>query len=312
MKVLITGASGFLGRNTLLKIPSGWETVAMYRNSSTFLEFVSDHCGKNVKPAHCNLTEVKSITDFIASEGDSFDLCIYLSANSNPWVSISEPIVDFQNGPYAMMNFLSSFKIKRLIYFSSGAVYYGLEGGVNPDSKVDPKLPYSVSKLSSELYIKAVQKYKQNPKEYVIVRFFDAFGPYENPRRIFTKLVQELYIKRSSQFQISGDGKNLIDCMYSEDAAEGIIHMAQGEKNLTVDFCTGNVLTIEELVYTVARVFNVSDFEIKRSGDPAEYILFKASPKRMQEKFKYSPKTSLKDGILKFAKFQEQTMEVKA
>ena len=42
MKVLVTGASGFIGRSLLLRIPKDWEIVAAYLSDGSFLDFIEE------------------------------------------------------------------------------------------------------------------------------------------------------------------------------------------------------------------------------------------------------------------------------
>ena len=124
-----------------------------------------------------------------------------------------------------------------MIFFSSGAVYDGLTGLVSPESKLNPKLPYAISKLASEQYIQFFAK-KGQIENYIILRFFGAFGPYEPERKIYTKLVRAFALEGKDEFVVRGDGKNLIDAMYVDDTIDGILKvMASSEKNKIVDFC---------------------------------------------------------------------------
>ena len=50
MKLLVTGASGFIGRNLLLALPKHWEVIATYRNDESFSEFINRNDLSFVKP----------------------------------------------------------------------------------------------------------------------------------------------------------------------------------------------------------------------------------------------------------------------
>ena len=56
MRLLITGAAGFLGRNALLAIPNSWQVVALHRpGSREFLTFLEAHQLNHVQPVACDL-----------------------------------------------------------------------------------------------------------------------------------------------------------------------------------------------------------------------------------------------------------------
>jgi len=57
MKLILTGASGFVGRNVLLRAPREWEILALYHQATDLEAFVSRHRLAHVRPVKCNLTD---------------------------------------------------------------------------------------------------------------------------------------------------------------------------------------------------------------------------------------------------------------
>jgi nucleoside-diphosphate-sugar epimerase len=197
------------------------------------------------------------------------------------------------------------FKIKRIVFFSSGAVYERLEGAVNPKLCVSPTLPYAISKLASEAYVKHFRK-KEVISDYLIVRFFGAYGPHESPRKIYTKMVEQFYFQRCDKFSVRGNGLNLIDAMYVDDAVEGVLRMANASLgDSVIDFCGGHPITIRDLVLRAARVFGIAQPKIVQEGETAEYNRFFADPLPFKQRYGFEPKTSLAEGLRKLAKFLE-------
>lgn len=196
-------------------------------------------------------------------------------------------------------------KIKRIVFFSSGAVYEGLEGAVSPKVCVSPTLPYAISKLASEAYVKHFRK-KGVVSEYLIVRFFGAFGPYESPRKIYTRLIKQFCFQHSNEFSIRGNGLNLIDAMYVDDAVEGLLRMANMSLgDSVIDFCGGAPMTIRDLVLMAAKVFGIAQPKIVQEGETAEYNKFYANPLPFKQRYGFEPKTSLAEGLRRLAKFLE-------
>jgi len=56
MKLLVTGASGFIGHNVLLRAPRDWDIVALYHSTAGLEAFVRDQGLTNVRPMQCDLT----------------------------------------------------------------------------------------------------------------------------------------------------------------------------------------------------------------------------------------------------------------
>src|SRR6266852_4533169 len=212
MRLLITGASGFLGRNALLAIPSSWQVIALYRSgNSGFLSFVESHRLRHVQPVACDLTDISQVEHAINQAGRDFDCCLALASNTSIPSSIERPIDDLTTNAIGLLHLLQSCSLDHLVYLSSGTVYIGLTGLVGPDSAVSPTLPYAISKVAAEQYIRAFANYRQTPRRATIVRFFGAYGPYEPPRKLHTKLVRQFAFKRDPHFTVIGDGKDYID-----------------------------------------------------------------------------------------------------
>ena len=64
MKLLITGASGFLGRNILLSLPKDWKVVAIYFKDETFIEFLKQNNLNQIKDLRIDLANSASYKNF--------------------------------------------------------------------------------------------------------------------------------------------------------------------------------------------------------------------------------------------------------
>src|SRR5262249_34044617 len=159
-----------------------------------------------------------------------------------------------------------------------GAVYDRQAGLVSRSTPAEPALPYAISKLAAERYVRFFAEHGA-VGHYLIVRFFGAYGPYEPKRKIYTRLVEAFAIRREKSFRVRGDGKNLIDAMFVSDAATAIVRMLRSDHwDTTVDLCTGSPLSIDELVCAAAKTFGVRGATIDHVGIVPEYIKFWASP----------------------------------
>ncbi len=301
MKLLVVGASGFIGTNFILAAPRNWEIIATYNKSNRLQKIIKGKKLKKVKLVKCNLTDEKSVRGLQRIIGKNPINVLYLAANSDPQISIRDPIKDLKENTLSLVNFLEKIAVNKLLYFSSGAVYDGIRGSVNPNSKLDPKLPYAISKLACEQYIKHFHKIGK-VKQYVIIRFFGAYGPYEPSRKIYSKLIQAFYINKQKNFTAYGDGKNLIDAVYIDQITSAIKKILLSKKvNLVVDLCHAKPITIDQLVKKAAKTFGIKNPKIKHIGKSAEPIYFRPSQKGMHEYFGIQLKDNLDKSLKKFA-----------
>lgn len=304
MRLVVPGGSGFIGRNLLRNAPKSWDILAIYNKSTDFPAFVNQLGLSNVRTARCDLADHKE-TALIAKENGQFDACVFLAANGDPTYSIADPVADLKSTTLTFLNFIKLFRVKRLVYLSSGAVYDGLKGPVSPTGELKPSLPYSISHLACENYLRILSKMGQ-PAEYVVLRFFGAFGPYEPHRKIYTRMINAFYFENKDVFEVRGDGENFIDAMYVDDAVRGLLKTVVGSvKNTTIDFCSGRRLTINQLVGKAARIFGKENVEIIHEGKTVEHIEFWASPDEMEKCFHFKPKISLEEGFSRLVKFLE-------
>jgi nucleoside-diphosphate-sugar epimerase len=302
VKVVVTGASGFIGHNVLLRAPREWTIYAVYHSTPGLEAFVATHGLTNVRPVRCNLLNEPEVQELARTIGASPDAMLYLAANGDPAASSERPRWDLESNTLAFVNCLEHCPACHVVYVSSGAVYDGLSGAVSPASPVSPRLPYAISKLASEQYLRFFAERRGAVRSYVNVRFFGAYGPYEAPRKITTRWLQALAAGQR-EFVIRGDGRNLIDFMYVDDAVDGFLALleAAGER-LTVDFASGAPVSVNDVVNTMASILDVK-VTVRHEGVVPEYIQFHSVDKTMRERFGIGPSTSFADGLRRLSAF---------
>ena len=302
MKLVVTGASGFIGHNVLLRAPREWTIYAVYHSTPGLEQFVREHGLGHVRPVRCNLLNEADVQSLARTIGGKPDAMLYLAANGDPAASASRPRWDLESNTVAFVTCLEHCPADHVVYLSSGAVYDGLSGAVSPMTAVSPRLPYAISKLASEQYLRFFAEHGNTVRSYVNVRFFGAYGPYEAPRKITTRWLQAL-ANGQREFVIRGDGRNLIDFMYVDDAVDGFLALLQArDARLTVDFASGSPVTVNDIVKTMAAVVGV-DVTVRHEGTVPEYIQFRSSDTTMRERFRVAPSIAFADGLKRLSAF---------
>ena len=298
MKLLVTGASGFVGRNVLLALPRDWEVVATYHRDASFPDFVRAHGLDHVAPLRIDLADGASVAA-VAERFKSYDACVYLAANGDPAHSAHAPVEDLRANALAALEVVTNWTFGHFVFFSSGAVYDGLQGAVDPASALAPTLPYAISKWASERYVLHARK-KGRIGQASVVRFFGAYGPYEAERKIYGRLVRQFAFARAPKFTIRGDGRNLIDAMYIDDTVRAIRSILdKARETRTFDLYSGQPLTLKDLVTRAARLFGL-EAQIELVGEVPEYIEFRSTDRTMASDFGFEPAIELSEGLTRF------------
>jgi len=256
----------------------------------------------NGTPLTVRPIEITDVQRLARTIGDKPDAMLYLAANGDPAASSQRVRWDLESNTLAFVTCLEHCPARHVVYLSSGAVYDGLRGDVSPATAVSPRLPYSISKLASEQYLRFFAEHRGTVDSYVNVRFFGAYGPYEAARKITTKWLQALN-RGEREFVIRGDGRNLIDFMYVDDAVDGFLALVKAPgTRLTVDFASGAPVSVNEIVATMAANLGVT-VAIRHEGTVAEYIEFRSTDTTMRERFGVSPAVSFADGLKRLSAF---------
>ncbi|MDQ2714068.1 MAG: NAD(P)-dependent oxidoreductase [Chloroflexota bacterium] len=309
MRLLVTGAAGFLGRNALLATPRSWQVVAIYRPGNTnFLRFLQAYQLQHIQPLACDLTDEQQVEQAMTQVGRDFDCCLALASNTSIPDSIKHPIHDLTTNAIGLLHLLQSSTCEHFVYLSSGAVYVGLSGLVGPASAVCPTLPYAISKLAAEQYIRASALHHGTPAHTTIIRFFGAYGPYEPAHKLYTKLVRRFRFERNPQFTISGDGENFIDAMYIDDAIQALMAVLNSSPPgdvRCIDLGVGSGETINQLVQHAATVFGLVP-QIHHAHTTAEYIQFVIDPQPFSRTYRFTPTIPLEEGLRRLAAHLEQ------
>ncbi|MFS0950212.1 NAD-dependent epimerase/dehydratase family protein [Enterococcus thailandicus] len=277
--ILITGGAGFIG-----------STLANYLSKENKIVVVDDlSMGKQENLAvSSNLKFVKGdVTDESLMEkllrDHSFDYIFHLAAVASVADSVARPVathrVNFES-VLMLLELIRQYqpKLKRLVFSSSAAVYGDeLTLPKQEESVIRPLTPYAVDKFAAEQYV--LDYYHLYDVPTSAVRFFNVYGPNQNPNSPYSGVISILMDRYKKQlageatiFTLFGDGSQSRDFVYIEDVIQALMLVATKEEALGKQFNvgTGDGTTLLELIQAIDEILQVKlklKFEEERSGD---------------------------------------------
>lgn len=237
MKYLITGGSGFIGKNLIEYLVNDNEIFSIDKKECPIKH-------KNLRSEICDITRPNELKNAIK---ENFDHVIHLAAQTSVQESLKSPKEDLQVNVIGTINLIERIKqfgIPRFTFASTSAVYghRDHEIAATEYSLTDPVSPYGISKLAAE-------KYCQINLPTTILRFGNVFGKYQNPPAAIPLFVQK--IKCNETVEIYGNC--IRDYVYVKDIIDAILNIRYSE---VYNVGTGNPIETKKLYLTICEILN--------------------------------------------------------
>lgn len=226
----------------------------------------------------------------------------HLAAHYANELSIKEPVYDLRvnaEGTLIQLKLAVKTGIQRFVYSSTSCVYLPSFNPLKEDAPLKPHTPYGISKLAGEYYTVFYGENYGLP--FTIIRYFNVYGPKE-PDSMYRGVIAKFMSAavRGKPLFITGNGEEVRDFTYMEDAVKGTVLAAFSEKgiNQVFNIGTGRGTTIRE-VADILRDLKGKDLEIKyeerRKWDQTLYRVADISKARVL--LGYEPEYGLYEGL---------------
>jgi nucleoside-diphosphate-sugar epimerase len=256
MKILITGACGFLGRNLVKYLAAfGEELLLTDLPPLLFDEDVpAEGWWMDQKIIHCDIDrDLAGLTQYI----NDIDTVFHLASKTRippSWVDYEEYYQTNISSTQRFFELCQLKGVKRFIYVSSSSVY----GNNNTDPQTEdsplmPTNPYAVSKMAAEWALRV--QASQGDTELIIVRPFTMYGDWmdQGPNGlVVSKFITAL--ERNEPLTIHGDGEQRRDFLHSSDAVHGLkLIMDYGRPGEVYNLGSGVAVSVNELADIVGQ-----------------------------------------------------------
>mgnify|MGYP001627317049 FL=1 len=329
MHFLVTGAAGFIGYHTCLRLLAAGHTMVGLDNLNDYydVKLKQDRlaqltCQPGFRFVEMDLADRQGVADLFAREG--FQRVIHLGAQAGVRYSLQNPLAYADSNLIGTLTILEGcrhHKVEHLVYASSSSVY-----GMNSkmpfatSDRVDhPVSLYAATKKANELMAHTYSHLYQLPTTGL--RFFTVYGPWGRPDMapfLFTKA-----ILAGEPIKVFNHGQMMRDFTYIDDIVEGVVRIQaqipQADKLWTGEdasssfapykiFNIGNnqpvkLLDFIEAIEQATGKTAVKQYLPMQDGDvPATY----ADIDDLQRVVNFQPAISIQHGMTKFVAWYRQ------
>jgi UDP-N-acetylglucosamine 4-epimerase len=306
-KLIITGGAGFIGSNLVKKYLNDdrVEKVRViddlsngyYHNLQPFVDHPKfEFCEADI----CNYDKMLELTE-------GFDLITHQAALGSVPRSIENPMRSTQvnvDGTVNVLNAAVVNKIDRVVLACSSSTY-GDSPSLPKQEEVigNPLSPYAVTKLAVELYAEVFHKtYGLN---YVGLRYFNIFGPNQNPDNPYAAVIPifcKAFLEDKAPI-INGDGMTSRDFTFVENAlhANDLALFTENSEalNKIYNVACGDQVSLNEMIEMLNEISGKSikaNYGPERPGDVKHSM---ADISKIESFLGYTPQVKFKEGLKK-------------
>jgi len=303
MRLLVTGAAGFIGSNFVRMIAKGQiESIS----SVAVLDKLT-YAG-----VKANLTKAESFSNYSFFEGDicdsklvasildEVDAVVNFAAESHVDRSINGASDFVQTNIVGVQVLLDAIKATgrkiRFLQVSTDEVYGSIESGSWTENwPIQPSSPYSASKASGELLARSY--YKTHDMDVVITRCSNNYGTHHFPEKLIPLFITNLI--DGKKVPVYGRGENIRDWLHVDDHCRGIYSvLMNGRSGEVYNIGGGLELTNNEITSLILDAMGADESSIEYVEDRKGHDLrYSVDWSKINRELGYEPRVKFEDGL---------------
>ena len=318
MKILVTGAAGFIGSHLCERLVNDHQVVGL----DNFCDFYDIKIkrknvaklskNENFQLIKADIRKLDELEDIFALH--DFDLVIHLAAMAGVRPSIENPVLYTEvniNGTVNLLEECRKHNVKKFIFASSSSVY-GNNKKVpfsEKDSVDHPISPYASTKKAGELICHSYHHLHQI--SLACLRFFTVYGPRQRPDLAIHKFSRMML--SGDEIPVFGDGSTRRDYTYIEDILDGILKTINYVMSSTVfdvfNLGESQTISLSEMIKTIENELQIKAEKKILPLQPGDVDQTFADISKSRKILGYDPKTNFRDGIAKFIDWLKENQD---
>ncbi len=305
LRILVTGAAGFIGSNLCARLLKEGHSVICVDNFSGNYgkDYYKKNAGflrshKNAVFVEADISEAKTFRNL---GKENITHIIHLAAKSGVRESVKFPELYIRSnvlGSMNVLNFAAEKNVNNLVMASTSSVYGNNQTPFNESMPTNrPLSPYAASKVAMEALAHSYSNIHGIPIS--VLRFFTVYGPRGRQDMAVYKFTKAIY--GGKPVKIFGDGQIRRDFTYVGDVVEAIVSAMNTVKGFEVyNIGNGKPRKIIELVEIISKNLGkpaTKEFEPEKPEDAKETY---ADISKAKKELGYNPKTTLEAGVKEF------------
>jgi UDP-glucose 4-epimerase len=296
---LVTGGCGFIGSHLVEHLIEAGHTVRV-------LDDLSTGRLKNLDSVEGRFDFLEgSVTDLqmVQSAAQGVNWLFHLAALPSVQRSLDDPTTTHAVCATGTLNVLEAArraKVQRVIYAASSSAYGDVPGAIRREhGACRPLSPYAAAKLAGEHYCQSFGRCYG--LETVRLRFFNIFGPRQNPEGPYAGVVARFVAAVCSGEApvIQGDGQQSRDFTYVENAVQALLLAAQSSKapGNVYNLGAGGRTSVNQLAEILSGLLGTEVEPIHVEARPGDVRHSRADLRRARQDLGYEPLVDLPEGL---------------
>ena len=309
MKVLVTGAAGFIGSKLMYTLKERGDEVVGIDNYNDYYDI-------RLKEGRCKAFGLE-VRKMDLADKEAIDNVVNLAAQAGVRYSITNPYAYLQSNLVGFLNILEAcrnFGVKHLVYASSSSVY-GMNAKVpySEDDKVDnPVSLYAATKKSNELMAHSYCKL------YGIamtgLRYFTVYGPWGRPD--MAPMLFASAISKGETIKVFNHGDMIRDFTFIDDIVAGTIgcldHLpepdANGLRYRVYNIGCSHPVKLMDFISEIEQALGVEAKKEFLPMQPGDVYQTNADTTKLEAEIGYKPVVRLHEGIAQFIEWYKSDL----